>query len=359
MAEVRFFGLASSVDLPSGFVQADAVGSTRLAFQASDGRVELDLLSYAPERFASAEAIAVEVLGTLGSAGDRSLFDYQGRQAVIAELSFDLAGAPRKGHALFVRDVRSGGYAVLAHAGDELYAQCGELLISCLDGFSIDAAARRAPGPVSQFLLAWPAERRETRTAVLPIGRVTLPWNGAEAAHELAIAEREHRILTSYADSGTLWVDAWARFYRMVSRESAARLDGIGDAVIRALPAGDPAACARQVLAWVQGFQYERDPAGLDFVPPLAAAFDRCGDCDTRAMVMGVILERMGIDCVLMLSREYSHAMLGVDVPGAGARFAHRGRQYLVAETTAGVALGIIAAAQADSSKWIGVELGE
>jgi hypothetical protein len=356
---VRYFGLSASVDLPSGLVEGDGGTSTRLSFLDPRGGMELDLLIYSPERFASAEAIAAEVLQTLHSQGERSGFAYQGRQAVIAELSFELAGARRKGHGLFVRDERSGGYALLAHAEEGMYDQSNELIISCLDGFSIDSAARRAPGPVSQFLLPLPVERRGTRTAALPRGPAVLPWSGEEAAHELAIAEREHRILTSYAESRTAWVDAWARFYRMVYRDSAVRLEGLADAFIRSLPPGDPAERARQVLAWVQGFRYERDLAGLDFVPPLAAAFDRRGDCDTRAMVMGVILERMGIDCVLMLSREYSHAMLGIDVPGPGARFGVRGRQYLVAETTAAVALGTIAAAQSDSSKWIGVELGE
>ena len=57
-----------------------------------------------------------------------------------------------------------------------------------------------------------------------------------------------------------------------------------------------------------------------------------------------MILESMGIDCILMLSREYSHAMLGVDVPGGGVRFEFEGRKYLVAETTAKTGLGTIAA---------------
>ena len=212
---------------------------------------------------------------------------------------------------------------------------------------------------MSQFLLPWPADRRQGRAAALPRGPVALPWSDGEAAHELSIAEREHRILTAYAQSRTLWVDAWLRFYRMVYRESVARLDGLAAALTASLPVRDPTECARQVQSWVQGFTYERDVDGLDFVPPLAAAFGRRGDCDARAMVMAMILESMGIDCILMLSREYSHAMLGVDVPGGGVRFDFEGRKYLVAETTAKTGLGTIAASQADFSKWLGVDLGE
>ncbi len=162
-----------------------------------------------------------------------------------------------------------------------------------------------------------------------------------------------------YLKSETLWVDAWARYYRMVYKESAARLDNLTQAFSNSLPAHDPTESARRVLAWVQGFLYERNFAGIDFVPPLTAAFEKRGDCDSRAMVMGIILERLGIDSVLMVSREYSHAMLAVDVPGGGQRFTYNGKAYLVAETTAKVGIGKIDSSQADFSKWLGVDLGE
>jgi hypothetical protein len=74
---------------------------------------------------------------------------------------------------------------------------------------------------------------------------------------------------------------------------------------------------------------------------------------------MAIILERMGIDCLLMLSREYSHAMLAVGVPGGGQRFPFEGRGYLVAETTARVEIGVIDVSYADFSKWLGCDLGE
>ena len=144
----------------------------------------------------------------------------------------------------------------------------------------------------------------------------------------------------------------------MVYKESAARLDSLTEAFSRSLPANDPTESARRVLDWIQGFHYERDFAGIDFVPPLTAAFEQRGDCDSRAMVMAIILERLGIDCVLMVSREYSHAMLAVDVPGGGQRFPFNGKSYLVAETTARVGIGKIDSAQTDLSKWLGVDLG-
>jgi hypothetical protein len=349
----------ASIDMPSGFTPEEGDGKTRFSYRDPTGEMELDILIYEADRFSSAGAMAAELLKTLGSQGDTSTFSYEGRSAALSGLSFTLDGLPRKGYALFVPGkAGEADYALLAHVEQSRFDAYGELVISCLDGFSIDRAARREPGPVSQFLLPWPVERNARRTVVLPAGQASLPWNPEEAAQELDIAGREYRILTLYAESDTLWVDAWARFYRMVYRESAARLDALTEAFARSLPADDPTECARRVLAWVQGFSDSPDDSGIDFVPPLTAAFERRGDCDARALVMAIILERLGIDCVLMISREYSHAMLGVDVPGGGQRFPFQGREYLVAETTGKVGIGLIDSAHSDFSKWLGVDLG-
>ena len=349
----------ASIDMPSGFTAGDGDGRTRFSYFDPAGELELDILVHEPQRFSTAGAMAAETLSKLGSRGDTSTFGYAGRDAAISELAFPLNGTARKGYAVFVAGkAGEAGYALIAHVDAARFDAYGEYLISCLDGFSIDRAARREPGPVSQFLLPWPADRTARRTVALPAGPADVAWSAEEAAHELDLAIREYRVLALYAETEDLWIDAWARFYRMVYRESAARLDGLTEAFARSLPLDDPTECARRVLAWVQGFTDTPDDSGIDFVPPLPAAFERRGDCDARAVVMAIVLERLGIDCVLMISREYSHAMVGVGVPGGGQRFTVGGRDYLVAETTAKVGIGMIDAGQADFSKWLGVDVG-
>jgi hypothetical protein len=353
-------GQGASIDMPSGFAPGEGDGRTRFAYFDPVGEMELDMLVYEPARFDGADTMAADAAVRLDAHGDTSLFTYSGRDAALSEIAFTMDGVARKGYGLFI----AGGdgeadYALLAHVAVSRFDAYGELVISALDGFSVDRAARREPGPISQFLLTWPPGRTARKTAVLPAGVVDLPWSVEEAAQELEIAEREYRILALYTDTDDLWVDAWGRFYRMVYRESAARLDELAAAFARSLPADDPTEWARRALAWVQGFSYERDLAGIDYVPPLAAAFERRGDCDARAVVMAIVLEGLGVDCVLMLSREYSHAMLAVDVPGGGQRFLFGGREYLVAETTAKVGLGMIDTEQADFTRWLGVDLGD
>jgi hypothetical protein len=345
------------IDLPAGFVPGEGDGKTRFSYLSPDGQIEFDILIRKPGEFPSVEEMAAVMLAKLGSQAPSASFQYEGREAMIAELSFDLNGSPRRGYALFLAAASGSGYSLLAHAAASQLDSAADFIMSCLDAFRFDRATRASPGPVSQFLLPWPAPRPDRKTVVLPGGRGELPWSSEEAEQELYTVQREYRILQTYLTSATLWKDAWARFYQLVYRESSGRLDAITEAFARVLPAADPTESARKVLAWVQDFLYERDPSGIDLVPPLAAAFERRGDCDSRALVMAAILEAAGIDCVLMLSREYSHAMLAVDVPGGGQRFPFKGKEYLVAETTAKVGLGMIDSSQADLSKWLGVDL--
>ncbi len=328
--------------------------------------MEFDLAGYAQGRFADAKALADATAKKLGSSGDQTPYVYEGRHAILAELGFSLDGSRQKGYAVFIEGRKAGtgaecSYALLAYAPEAEFEAYADFILSCLDAFSVDRAAMRSPGPISQFSLEWPPSRGAVKTVALPGGgKAELPWSDEEAAEEAATCLREYKVEACYADEPELALDAWARFYRMAYRESAARLDLLALEASRSLAgsADDPTETARKVLAWVQGFAYVRDEEGSDFVPPLASAYGASGDCDSRAVVAAVLLERLGIDSILMVSRDYSHAMLGVDVEGGGQRFAFNGKRYLVGETTAHVGIGMIAQDMADWTKWMGIDLG-
>jgi hypothetical protein len=367
-AEQLKSALGFFVDMPSGFNLKNGDGKTRFAFTDPDGAMEYDILAYDGGRFADVTALATQSLAKIGSSGDTTPFSYEGRKAILAELGFSLDGVKQKGYALFIEgrknpsgkgQIDESSYALLAYAPESDFDAYTDFILSCIDGFSVDAAARRSPGPLSQFTLDWPPARDKEKTVLLPGGgSASLPWTQSEAEQETQTCMREYKVLTAYANEAALWQDAWARFYRMAYRESAARLDRLALEATKLVPPDDPTETARLILAWVQGFVYVRDEAGTDFVPPLTAAYGATGDCDSRAVVAAILLKRLGIDSILLVSREYSHAMLGVDVAGGGQRFDFKGKQYLVGETTTKVGLGMIAADMADWTKWMGIDLG-
>lgn len=359
-AELLKSKLGFYVEMPAGFGLVQGDGATRFAFSDPNGVMEFDLFAYEEGRFDGIDALSAESLRNLRSGGACARFAYQQRDAAMATLEFKLGEAAMLGFAVFIEgNGKEPDYALLAYAPSEMFDGYADFIISCLDSFSIDAEALRAPGPMSQYTLAWPPSRAEERKIALPGGgTASLPWSAAEAKQESDTCLREYKVLTAYADEEKLWPEAWARFYRMAYRESAARLDRLALEATRFMPFDDPTEQARRVLAWVQGWSYERDRDGTDFIPPLSAVFEGRGDCDSRAVAAAILLERLGIDAILMVSKEYSHAMLGVDVPGGGQRFSFAGREYLVGETTADVGLGMIARDQSDFSKWMGIQLG-
>ena len=367
-AEQLKSSLGFFIDMPSGFGLKSGDGKMRFAFADPERGMEYEILAYEPGRFADAAAIAAWTVGKLGSSGDSTPYTYEGRKAILVELGFALEGAKQKGFGLFIEGRKKAGgkgavdehsYALLAYAPEADFAAYADFILSCLDSFSIDAAAKRSPGPVSQFTLDWPpVHDKQKKVAIAGGGQADLPWSEDEATQEAQTDMREYKVLTAYGNEPALSVDAWARFYRMAYRESAARLDRLALETTKVVPAGDPTETARKILSWVQGFVYVRDEKGSDFIPPLTAAYGATGDCDSRAVVAAAILERLGIDAILMVSREYSHAMLAVDVPGGGQRFGFNGKKYLVGETTAKVGLGMVAADMADWTKWMGIDLG-
>jgi len=88
------------------------------------------------------------------------------------------------------------------------------------------------------------------------------------------------------------------------------------------------------VVSFVQHMKYKRPGGTLDLLAPLGTLAKRYGDCDTKAMLLYVLLERMGIDCAMMWSQKYKHAMLGINISTRGKYKMLSGKKYYFLETT-------------------------
>jgi hypothetical protein len=201
-----------------------------------------------------------------------------------------------------------------------------------------------------------PGEEKQTPLAQSGISAM-LCENDAEAAQVLV--DREFKILEASLSSGD-WREAWRRYYRFIYRDSWDRIAPAAFALVRSWKenaAGKDGArvLAQKALTFVQGFKYDRDLDGSDFVNLVSAVTEGRGDCDSRAMLWAMILANADIRAAMMVSREYSHAMGLADLEGTGARFEADGTQWLTAETTAAVDIGLIAQDMSDTAKWLGV----
>jgi hypothetical protein len=237
------------------------------------------------------------------------------------------------------------------------------LALSCLDSVAPAGAPQYYFGPVTEF--TWP--RGEPRETPLYNTGIRAPIAAGDAEAAQGLVDREFQVLRQYERSPQ-WQEAWRRFYRMIWRDSWERLAGALFQLERAWNAEtlstDQAlsgaglsdqALAAKALAYVQGFHYERDLMGSDFVNLVSAITEGRGDCDSRALLWALFLAQANIPAGIMVSRDYSHAMGIADIQGAGARFPLADKQYLVAETTAKVELGLIGKNVSETAKWLGV----
>jgi hypothetical protein len=364
-----------SIDLPEGYALVGGDGSSRFSF-ASETGARVDLIAYSAGRYESPDEAASQAAEKLGAKTEASAFSYRGKKAVLMSLAFDAGEGPVEGWGLCVElapqaSARGAGRSaptLLALAyGPAADADLDGFHRSALDSIAPTPADKRAPGPLSAF--AFPTTGRKTVRIAGLDAAATIDGSDAEAARSLV--DREFAVLTHYADS-PLWKEAWSRFYRFIYRDSYERLADIALAVERALSAAGTANAeglggqggsnagrrlTERALAWVQGFAYERNLMGSDFVDLVSAATEGSGDCDSRALLLAVVLMHANIDAAIMVSRDYGHAMGLVSTEGAGARFEYGGVKWVVAETTAKVALGLIGKTTADPKKWLGILL--
>jgi hypothetical protein len=347
-----------SLDLPEGYELAGGDGRERFSFAGPGGAV-FDLRIYSGA-YKTMREMADDIGSRLQNRGEVVFFEYHDKFAAIMELRFgqtagwgfcvELAAAPGGGSPPMLLALSYGP------AGKQ---DLQPLYKSALDSIIPSDAERHYPGPITEF--GFPRGERKRTALALPGITAMIHENDAEAAQ--ALVDREFALLSNYRFLEN-WREAWIRFYRVIYRDS---WDRVADAVFQLerrwnIDAGAGAdnsrsgrALAEKALAWVQTFKYERDLMGSDFVNLVSAVTEGRGDCDSRAMLWAMILAQADIPAGIMVSREHNHAMGMADIAGAGARFEAGGINWLVAETTAPVGIGLIGKDVSGRESWLGV----
>ncbi len=128
----------------------------------------------------------------------------------------------------------------------------------------------------------------------------------------------------------------WARIYQIVYEKSFPQLKTIAEGFNEVFKNENMSDQDRLlfVVSFVQNIKYDRPGGTLDLLSPLATLAKMFGDCDTKAILLYVLLERMGIDCAMMWSQKYKHAMLGVKISTSGNYKTFNGKKYYFLETT-------------------------
>ena len=342
------------IDLPEGYSYSDGNGFDRFNFKGPQNTL-FDIVVY-NNTYNSISHLVEDVNLRLKNQGETSFFEYREKPAALLEIKFD--GFTGWGFCVELAKNENSRSAplLLAMAYTKSTGNTLDLYhLSALDSIAPAREDQRYPGPITEF--SYP--RGELKKMSLSKTGLEAMIREYDSEGAQALVDREFALLRHYVllDS---WKEAWIRFYRAIYRDSWDRLIDAAFQLEREWNVSAAAGYtkrdfARQALGHMQGFKYERDLDGSDFINLVSAVTEGKGDCDSRAMLWAIILTQANIPAAMMVSREHSHAMGLADVEGIGARFEVSGKKWLVAETIATVDIGLIAQEQSAIESWLGV----
>jgi len=346
-----------SLDLPELWQLVDRSGNNRFLFHHQLAPAHLQIAVYPVGQIPDAQGALEPVLDQLGSRHQIAPFIWRHRTAAISPVEFRSGNQALAGWSLAVELAEQKGYLVLVCTAPKHQATDLEpLIISTLDAVFTDYGAWYETGPMTAF--GWQNEGDIDSTIEIAGKRFSIHVDAVDAQASQALVEREFSLLTLYAGQSAA-TRAWQRYYRIIWRDSWKRLERVSFTIWNELSitGGRTAALiAADLLEWTQGFTYERDFSGSDFVNLTSTLVDRRGDCDSRSLLMALLLKQMGIDAILLVSPKHAHALVAVDVSGDGSRFFHNGTGYLMADTTSKDNIGHICATLADPADWFVVD---
>lgn len=322
------------------FVSADGQAGVRL--QAEPGQAYSDMLSAFDAR-----AAALRTPERI----EREQFLYNGYNACIGFFSFASGGAEYTQDLLWI-DAGPTHYwlsSVAPKAQRDLYLPA---IFSTFDSLSVGPLSRLSPGPVSQYDQSF--AEPDIKTVKIDFNGTSLKIQADFSQNNVAqrTVEREAAVMASHKADAEGYI-GWARYYRMIYRDNYSRLESVFKALSPLLPQ-DKRQAAQMLLSYTQGFSYTRTTeTASDLIAPIAAFLENRGDCDSMSLVYIILLNKAGIDALLLLTQQQLHAIAAVDVPVEGSVFLFDQKEYVLAELTAKEPLGTIPAQLEAVADWL------
>lgn len=358
-----------SLDLPEGFVATQAAADGRsYQFKHQFCPAEIIIRIYEPRRYQSAQAAMEDTLARL-SAREQDISQVEWRQSDCSLASYWMN--PYGNHEYGGWGVavelpeQKGWFTMLSYAptsdgrGNNPAHLLEQLVISVIDSLSIDRGSQFGTGPITAY--AFPSIESQPVQLDIAGRTVQTEIGGDDIASQQFVIRREFDILVLYAETDLL-IPAWQRYYRMVYRSAYQQLRRPAFDIYASIYDLDSVrtsenprlALAQTVMDWVQTFPYERNFQDSDLSAPTAVLAGTLGsDCDSRSILLAILLHHMNYQTVMFLSPAYQHAMLGVEVEATGAKMKVGDRTYMVGETTDQVAIGQVAASMSVEANWL------
>ena len=349
------------LDIPEGFRLGYKEGTDSYQFEHKLFPVTLIVRSW-PQTIPAGKKMK-EVLAKLNASGETKEIVWLSRNCALSSFSMQLQNRANRGWAVIVpADKDKGLTLVLAYTPEQQFGALQTLIVSSLNSFSPQSNNRNISGILTDY--GYP--KTGPRQTSVKIGKTEVPveLDKSDSEAHNALIDIEYDVLARFADT-PLWKEAWQRYYRMIYRDAYKRLEKTAFSVYNVLEAelktklkagaDFDKKLAQTLLSWVQLFPYERRRNASDFTGLIDTLTGTGSDCDSRSLLLAVLMAHMKYKTMLFISPQYSHALFGIDIESAGAHLEQDGTNYLLGETTAHVGIGLVAQQMSDLTKWFGI----
>lgn len=143
----------------------------------------------------------------------------------------------------------------------------------------------------------------------------------------------------------------WGYIYQELLQQNNEAVDYIADSLINLAQARElrRSAMADLIVTFVQDIPYvliTNKPCEADYkgpcrsdelygiLSPYEFLYSLEGDCDTRSVLLYALLKRAGFHPMIMVSEEYAHAMIALDVAATGEYVEYQRQKFYFWETT-------------------------
>ena len=356
-----------ALDLPEGFVLTSSTNDNK-GFQFFNAiyPVELLIRIYDSNEYDAAEKSLNKTLTKLSATAESSIVKWRYTDCFLSKFQLHLGEKLNEGWGLSVSlPDKKGFLVILAYTDFNNFNKnplIESLILSTIDSICIDYGSFYCSGPITTF--AYPSSERENIIIKIDdtLIKTSLDKNDYDAAE--FVIEREFSVLTMFANT-ELWLDAWKRFYRQIYRDSYHRLKQCSfDIYAELITDAKKIDCknpekiiAKKLLSWVQNFEYERQTTNSDFISlPSIIAEKKGSDCDSRSLLLAILLRQMNMNTTIFVSPIYNHALLGIELDLPGAKITTKDKNYLLGETTAKVEIGLIEKNMSVTENWINID---
>ena len=355
------FGYA--LDIPEGYeLSATTNDNLSLAFTHKNLPVTLAVKIY--DSTEDALAVLQNALEKIGSKDEAGSFEWNKKLCAISKTQFALPDGQEFGGWAVCSPTKMEGYylTLLCYAPKSISEKCNSFIISTLNSLQING--EKSSGIITSF--AYPKTGKQEISLNINGKKIKTYIDKSDVEASEFVINIEFSVLAMYANHPKK-IEAWKRYYNLIYRDSYARLSHVSNDIYKAFstelkaksPQNVELGYAQTLLSWVQTFDYKRakEKTHSDFTPLPGILCGDGSDCDSRSMLVSLLLNAKNIHSVLLLSPAFSHAMAGTEINAPGQTFTDRetGKEYLMGETTAKVTWGTIAQEHADKSKWFAI----